>query len=416
MSAVPLELLASFAGAAALGAAVGLERQTEEPPGEAGARTFALYAVWGTAAALVGDRFGAAAFGAAALAFGGLVIAAYLVGVRDTDDRGTTTEAAALAVFATGVLAYLDEWVVAVVLAIGTAVLLSSKTWVHRRLAHVQSEDRRIALQFAVVTGIVLPLVPDEPVGPLGAVNPREIWLMVVLVSAIGLIGYVALRAVGSRWLGFTGVVGGIVSSTAVTLGFSRLSRARANLRTVLAGGILGASALMFPRVVIEATAVAPGLGSRLAAILLPIGLALGAVAAWWLRSPRHSREEAPGTVEVHNPLSLPVAVQFGALYGVVILIAAVLIDRAQASSLVWVGVASGIADVDAVTLAMANLVRNGVAVETGVRTVLLAVATNTLVKAGLVALLGTPALRRAVGLTLVPAAAVTGAAAVLLT
>lgn len=400
-----IELVVAFAVGGGLGAAVGLERQLGEGDQRTGARTFALYGVWGVAAGLAGDLHGGAAFGALALGFLLLVVVSHVLDAQATGDRGTTTEAAQVATFVVGVLAYRSEWIAAVVLAVATAVILGAKAAVHQFAGRVSEEDSRSALQFAVVTGVVLPLVPNEAYGPYGAVNPRQIWLMVVFVSAIGFVGYLGLRLVGGRSLGLTGVLGGVASSTAVTLGLSRLSRLSDGLRPALAAGIIGASTLMFPRVLVEAAATAPALAVRLAPALVVLTAATGVVTVWWLRRPALGADRA--SVPVRNPLTLTVAVQFGALYGVIVLLAKALMAEVSTDSLVVLGAISGLADVDAITLTAGTLVADGLEVETGARAVLVATATNTLVKVGLVWALGTRGLARSVGLVLVPAAVV---------
>lgn len=402
------ELFIALVAGAGLGAVVGLERQRGEGDHRTGARTFGLYGVWGVAAAHLGELYGGVAFAALALGFVGLVVASYMHAAPVTGDYGTTTEAAQVATFVAGVLAHQSEWTAAMVLAIATAVVLGTKSTVHRFAGRLSDEDSRSFLQFAVVTGVVLPLVPDEAFGPYDAINPHEIWLMVVFVSAIGLVGYLGLRVLGQRSLGVTGTLGGVASSTAVTLGLSRLSRTSASLRPSLAAGIIGAAALMFPRMLIEAWVTAPELGRRIAPAAVALTLVTGGSAVWWLR--RSSGSSDDDQVEVPNPLTLTVAVQFAAIYGLIVLVARILTVEAPAGSLVLLGAFSGLADVDAMTLSAGNLVSDGLAVDTAARAVLMAAAANTVVKVGLVLVLGTRELARSIGFTLVPVAVLAAA------
>jgi uncharacterized membrane protein (DUF4010 family) len=315
-------------------------------------------------------------------------------------------------VFAVGVLAWQEQLVAAVAIAVGTTALLRAKESLHQLSERFSDEDVRAVLQFGVITAVVLPLVPNEDLGPFGAFNPFEIWLMVVLVSAIGLVGYLALRVLGERGLGLTGVLGGLISSTAVTLGFSRMSKGQGLLRAVLAGGILGASALMYPRVLIEAQLVSPELADELVWPLVALGTLVGIAAVYWLVRGGRSRSE--GTVEFRNPLTLGVALQFGLLYAAVVFISKAVLDRVTDSSLAAVGAVSGINDVDAITLSMANLVRDGLDPAPAARAVLAAVVVNTAVKAGLVVWLGSRRLAAPVVAVLLPAALV-GLVAVML-
>jgi uncharacterized membrane protein (DUF4010 family) len=270
-------------------------------------------------------------------------------------------------------------------------------------------QDVRAVLQFAVLTAVVLPLLPDQDYGPFAAFNPRRIWLMVVFVAAIGLAGYVALRLRGERGLGITGLLGGLVSSTAVTLGFSRMSRDQPRLRTALVAGIIAASGLMYARVLGEAFVFAPDLALELAVPLTVLFVLVEGTAAYWWTRPVEVTAGG-SSIDVQNPVTLTSALQFAALYGVVIFISKALIEHASQGALSVVGAVSGINDVDAITLAMANEVaRQGLAPTVAARAVLAAVIVNTLVKAGMAVVLGNKALGRSVALTLVPAALLGG-------
>lgn len=400
------EVITALLGAAGLGAVVGLERQVADEDAVAGARSFALYAVWGAAGGYIGDRYGASGFAVAAAIFGGTIIALYVIGaVKGEEGWGTTTELASLTTFFIGLLVWSDQVVAAVALTVGLTVLLRAKVPLHRLSERFTDEDVRALLQFGVLTAIVLPLVPDEGYGPFDAFNPREIWLMVVFVSGIGIIGYIANRLLGTRGLALGGALGGLVSSTAVSMGYSRMSRQQPALQPALTAGILGACGLMYPRVLVEASVVAPDMGSHLVVpMLVLLGIVLFAAAFWWLRS---SGGGDGSPVELGNPLTLGTALSFGALYALIVFVSKALVERASEASLSAVGAVSGINDVDAITLSTANLVRDGLDPGVGARVVLLAVTVNTIVKAGIVLVLGTRKLAAAVGAGLVPAAAV---------
>lgn len=406
------EIILRLLLALALGALIGLERQVgrgADSHAYSGLRTFALYGLWGAAAALFGREFGAAAFAVTAAAFSGLLLVEYWI-VGTKGDTGTTTEAASFAAFVAGALAWDGHEVPAVALAVGVAALLQSKVWIHGVVSRFSDEDLRAVLRFGVLTAVILPLVPDEAIGPFDAINPFEIWLMVVFVAGIGLAGYIALRALGPKGLAPTGLLGGLVSSTAVTLGFSRMSRRSPQVTDALAAGVLAASGLMYVRVLIEAAVVAPDVARDLVVPLAGLFVFVEGAAAlcWW----RAGRSEIDPDLKVRNPVTIPAALQFGLLYGAVAFAAAALIDRVSQSSLSIVAAVSGINDVDAITLAASNLVRDGqVPAEVGAQAVLAAVAVNTLVKAGLAVALGTRAFGVRVAAVLGVAAAGAGAA-----
>jgi uncharacterized membrane protein (DUF4010 family) len=412
-------IVTAFVVAAGLGAIIGLERQVrgeQEDPAAAdtyaGVRTFALYGAWGAGAGFLADRFGSSAFLVAALAFGALLIATYVgVGIR-TSDWGTTTEAAAFVTFIVGALAWDEQWVAALAVAVGTAYLLRSKEFFHGMSRRFSEDDIKAVLQFAAITAVVLPLIPNEEFGPFDAINPRKIWLMVIFVAGIGLVGYVSLRLLGSRGLTLTGFLGGLVSSTAVTLGFARMSKTSpATLTNALSAGIIAASGLMYGRVLVEAYVIEPDLGEKL---LLPLSILFllveGAAFVWWRRSQGGAGQDSD--LQLTNPLTLTSALQFGALYGVIIFASKALLDRASEASLNLVGAVSGINDVDAITLSTADLVEtSGLDPHIGAQVVLAAVAVNTLVKAGMAVALGNRALGRSVGATLGVAAVLAGLA-----
>lgn len=401
-------LLLAFVVAAGLGAVIGLERQTDRHHMEdesAGVRTYALFGLWGAATGFFADTYGAAAFVVGTLAFAALIVSSYIMFALGTKDWGTTTEFASLGAFAVGVLVWQDQVIVAAAVAVGIAALLRAKKWLHGLTGKFSDEDVRAVLQFAVLSAVVLPLLPDQDYGPFDAFNPRRVWLMVVFVAAIGLAGYVALRLRGERGLGVTGLLGGLVSSTAVTLGFSKMSKQQARLRTALVAGIIAASGLMYARVLGEAFVFAPDLAVKLTVSLATLFLLVeGAAVYWWTRP----MEATPATsgIKLGNPVTLKSALQFAALYAVVIFISKVLIDRASEGALSVVGAVSGINDVDAITLAMADEVaRQGLDPRIAAQAVLAAVIVNTLVKAGMAVVLGSKALGRSVAGTLVPAA-----------
>jgi uncharacterized membrane protein (DUF4010 family) len=407
----PQALLAILV-AGALGFVVGLERQFSPhgAEGYAGARTFALYGMWGAAAGLIGDRYGSLALAAALLAAVALIIASYLTFTKVSGDLGTTSEAAALMVFAVGFLSWEAMWVAAIGTTVAVTALLRAKDALHAVAHRFSDEDVKTFLQFAVVTAVVLPLVPDQAIGRFEGFNPREVWLMVVFVSAIGLAGYVALRLFGSKGLVLTGLLGGLVSSTAVTMSFSRMARADRHREGALAAGVLAACGLMFARVLIEAVVLAPSLAASLAPWLGGSFVVVEAAALiWWRRSSRSMAQTSE--LVIRNPLTLTVALAFGAVYAVVAFASRAAIELADESSLSIVGAVSGLNDVDAITLSMGNLVHAGLGVEHATTAVLAAVTVNTLVKAVLAISIGGRVHGRRVGPVLGVAAAVTAVA-----
>jgi uncharacterized membrane protein (DUF4010 family) len=373
-------VLLAFVAAAGLGAVIGLERQIHRSHAEdvsAGVRTYALFGLWGAATGFFADVYGSAAFVVGAAAFAALIVSSYIMFALGTKDWGITTEFASLGAFAVGVLVWNEQEIVAAAVAVGIAALLRAKEWLHGLTSRFSDADVRAVLQFAVLTAVVLPLLPDQDYGKFEAFNPRRVWLMVVFVAAIGLAGYVALRLKGERGLGVTGLLGGLISSTAVTLGFSKMSKDQPRLRTALVAGIIAASGLMYARVLVEAFVFAPDMALRLVVPLAVLFVLVEGTAIYWWTRPVDATTGSSG-IELQNPVTIKSALQFAALYAAVIFVAKVLIDRASEATLSVVGAVSGINDVDAITLAMADEVaRQGLDPTVAGQAVLAAVVVN---------------------------------------
>lgn len=404
------ELLKALLVSASLGALLGLERQwsgeRENPAADtvAGARTFAIWAALGTLCAWFAQNHQTGFFLAG---FAGMVLLLalflYRRAARDRD-IGLTTGAVGLATYLLGGLVWHGQSKAAVVITVTMVVLLASKEWVHGLSRKFSRTDVYQALQFAAVTGIVLPLVPDNPYGPYGAFNPFKIWLMVVLVSGLGFAGYVAVRVFGEdRGIAMTGLLGGLASSTATTLAMSRQSHARPETGRVCALAVVLACTVMLVRVGVLVGVVSPSLMAQTAPGLILTALPGLLFAAWSWRHFPHPAGSAPApSAEVRNPLSLRVAIQFAILYALIVL----LVRWAQAgfggAGLYVASFFSGLTDLDAISLSLAQMQQGGsVAAEQAGRALLIAAGANSLLKAGMSAALGAPSMRRPVVLVL---------------
>ncbi len=402
----PLQLFLRFGAALAIGLLVGLQRQfawEHEPPEEdeelfAGARTLALVALFGAVSAYFADLLDAPLlFGAATLAIGALVAIAYVSGVRE-GGHGMTTEVAALLTFSIGALCIWAELVVPAALGVATTVLLALKLQTRSLVRNITRQDVHATLKFAVISVIILPILPRRGYGPppFDILVPHRIWLMVVFISGIGFLGYVLIKLVGAhRGVGLTGLLGGLVSSTAVTLGFSQRSRDAPGLARALSLGILLAWSVMFVRVLVEVAVVNPRL---LGVLWVPLGAALLVSGAFcsWLYFREHPAVQDEDT-RFSNPFELRPALTFGLLYAVILLVAHWAEQQFGATGVYVSSVASGLADVDAITLSMAQLSTGAgdISLETAARAVVLAAASNTCVKGAIVLGTGDRAMRR---------------------
>lgn len=385
-----------------LGALVGLERQWDEQSRDpearvpAGLRTFALWGILGTLCAYFAAELHPMVFAAGLIAIA-LWTAAH-IGFRSQEPGGAglTTAAGSATVYLVGGLAYAGQWKLAVMLTVVLLILLAGKTTIHGLSRKFTAADVRMALQFLAVTGVILPLVPDQDFGPYGAFNPRSVWMMVVIVSGLGFAGYVAVRMLGpSLGIALTGIAGGLASSTATTLSMSRASRERPDLAGDYSLAIIVACTVMLWRVGVLVFAVSPALAMALlpdlAAMSVPgVGCALWQV---FRRRPSPAREEA-----YKNPLSLRIALQFAALYAIVVLV----VKAAEASfgeaGLLAASFLSGLTDLDAIALSLANLFGSGnQSANFLIACIVLAAVANSATKLGLAWVLGEPGLRRRV-------------------
>jgi uncharacterized membrane protein (DUF4010 family) len=392
-----LEILIRFAAAIGLGLFLGLERERiRSTEGKfAGVRTFVLIAVAGATAGYVDLQHGLTWLGIAiAAATFALVVVSYAV-TAARGEIGGTTELASLLTFLLGALCARGELLLAAVLTVVTALVLSLKGWLHALAARIANADVEAALKFAIITVIVLPLVPNQNFGPppLDVINPYKIWLMVVLISGLNFVAYILVKVVGAEHgIGLTGLLGGLVSSTAVTLGFSQRSRQQGQAAAALALGILLAWTVMFVRVLIMTAIV----NRPLALALLPElalvgGASLVACALYWRR-----RKEAHGSVASgENPFELSEALKFGLLFGVVTVASKACQVWLGDTGLYVAGAVAGLTDVDAITLSMAQFASEKPENLTpAARTVVIAALSNTLVKTGMALAMGSVALR----------------------
>jgi uncharacterized membrane protein (DUF4010 family) len=416
-----LSLAWEFTTALAIGALLGIERERHKQEhgqvGIGGLRTFVLFALLGALCGWLAHELASAwIIAAGLLATAAIVIAGYVQSVRvDPDGLGQTTEIAAMATFLLGTVATLGYLELAVGLGVAMAALLAYKEPLHGFVGKLGRDDALAVLRLLIATFIVLPLLPDRPLDPWDALNPRSLWLLVLLISGLSLVGYVLTRWLGAEHgIPITGLSGGLVSSTAVTLSFARQSREKAYERAAgaVVSGVVLAWMVSFVRVLVEVLIVNRALLWPLLpsmAAMTVVSVAFGGL--HWYRA----RSEAAKAREValENPFSLTSAIKFAAVFAVVLLVVKLVQTRAPATGLYFVAALAGTTDVDAITLSMANYARTG-SPAIAANSITIAVLSNTLVKTGMVLALGSPALRRR---TLFAAAAilVAGVAAIAL-
>ena len=395
----PLALALRFAAALGLGVMLGLERERTQKPegGFAGVRTFGLISLAGAMAGYLDavlDRPSLALALFAAIA--GLVIASAVLTARQ-GDVGITTEVSALLAFLLGFLCLRGQVALAAGLAVASGGMLALKDWLHALARRIETADVEATLKFAIVSIIILPLVPDQDFGPapLDVINPHTIWWMVVLISGLNFASYLLVKVVGpEHGVGLTGLLGGLVSSTAVTLGFAQRSRREPEQARTLALGILVAWTVMFLRVVLLVALAAQELAARVAWSLGALGMISLAIV---LVLRRRQRPDGRATVSAGaNPFELEEAIRFGLLFGVVTFAARAAQVYLGDAGLYLAGAVAGLTDVDAIALSMAQLsAADPGNLVVGARTTVIAVLANTLTKGGMAVFLGAPELRR---------------------
>jgi len=380
---------AKFATSLAIGFLIGLERQ-RNPTAKAGVRTCALVALFGTIAALLAQSLATPWIVATGLLISGAMIIAVYIGPESHEaDSGTTTVVAVLLCYCLGVMVWFGYMRFAVALAIAITVLLHFKAELHALSEKLAPHDISMMLQFAVLSLIVLPLLPDEGYGPYNALNPYHTWLMVVLVSGLGVAGYLALRVLGERrGLLLVGLSGGLVSSTATTVVQARQAGMRAEWCGASAAVIALSNLVVLARLAVLAAVSAPPIIPMLLPALAA-GVAFGLPPA--IRRFRSATAGNPVAVpEVTNPASLPVALGFGALYALVLLLSAWLEDRAGESGLLGLAAVSALVDLDAITLSTLRLFSTGVvAADIAAGAIVLAFLSASLSKLAIIGWLG---------------------------
>jgi uncharacterized membrane protein (DUF4010 family) len=396
----PLQNALRFAAALGLGVLLGLERERSKTElGFAGVRTFGLIALTGGVAGFVESRLGEPWLALALfVATAGLVVVAYGV-TAERGEIGITTEISALLAFLLGYLCLRQQVLAAAGLAVASGGVLALKGWLHRLAGRIETADVEATLKFAIVSIIILPLVPNQNFGPppFDVINPYKIWLMVVLISGLNFASYLLVKLVGAEHgIGLTGLLGGLVSSTAVTLGFAQRSREHPQQSPALALGILIAWTVMFVRVVVLAAAVETGLALELGLVMAALAIPSLAICLLLWR-----RQQTLGTASVSagaNPFELGEAIRFGLLFGAITFAAKAAQVFLGEAGLYLAGAIAGLTDVDAIALSMAQLASSdGAQLGPAATTIVIAVASNTLVKAGMAGFLGAPGLRRIV-------------------
>jgi len=397
------DLFLRFGTALAIGFLIGLQREFAHSSAQgesitAGERTTSLLSLGGAVSAMLSDLYNSPVILIGFLAITGIFTAiGYFSDSWKRERIGITSEIAILISVMIGALCYKGELTLAVALGIATTVILSLKVHTDRFVRALTREELFAALQLAVISAIVLPVLPNQGMGdpPFDVLNPFNAWLMVVFISGINFLGYVFARVVGQQGIELSGFVGGLVSSTAVTLGFTERSKREPGLARSFAFAIIIAWTVMFARVLVEVRV----LNRELFGIVwLPVTLSgvAGLVYVAFLYLRRHSSGQ--GNLKLTNPLDLRSAIRFGLLFVVILLVSRTAQLYFGETGILISSLIAGLADVDAITLSVSELSRNGgLDLKIASQAILFAAAANTIAKGGMVLLGGDRQLRRVV-------------------
>ena len=381
-----------FLVALLIGALIGTERQRrlveDKVRGVAGLRTFVLIALLGSLCSTLAAHYGPGFAMASMATFTILVAVGYASSISTLGRVDFTAAVAAVVTFALGMLAgFPDKMQLAVALSIITTWVLATRNITHHYVEVLSETDLLDTLKMGIIALVIYPLLPETPLGPWGVLNPRQIWLFVVLVSLIGYAGYIAIRILGAeRGLSLTGILGGLVSSTAVTSSMAAEVKESPEILPSAVFATAIASCTMFPRILFVVLVVNKDLFFALLPHLL-IMTFVGAALAYLL-----VRKNAPvgKDVNVKDPFRIIPALKFGAFFAFVLIISKLADVYFGDAGIYAAGIVSGLADVDAIALTMASLAKSTVVPAVAVTTITLAAITNTLVKLILAYVLGT--------------------------
>ncbi|MBY8118777.1 MgtC/SapB family protein [Vibrio fluvialis] len=377
-----------------LGAIVGTQRgwvarNNVEGSRVAGIRTFSLVGLYGGLSAILAAHYSPLLLGFALLALVVLASIAFVLKQRKSQDISITGVVSLLVTFVLGSLAVSGEPVLAAAAAVITAVVLDNKKELHEALQKLQEYELDAALRLMLISIVMLPLLPNQSYGPWQALNPYEIWWMVVLIASISFLGYFAIKIGGAkRGVLFTSVFAGFSSSTALTLQFSNLSRDQPTISPLLASGILLCCGTMFPRLLIVASLI----NTELTPILWPVIVVMMIglyIPAWFIWRSTDVDFNEGQSANHKNPLALQSALWFGVILAIIMLLAHALSDWFGQAGTLALSAVSGITDVDAITLALGRQSTHSLDAYTAAMGIIIAASVNTLVKMGMVISIG---------------------------
>lgn len=385
-----IEIFLRLGLALAIGLLLGLERgwhgrAEDEGDRIAGIRTFALTGMFGGVSGWLADLMAPALPAFALLSLGGLLALSYWLRLREDDDLGLTTEVALLLTFVLGVASVIGDMAPVAAVAVVAAILLSMKPTLHHWVRQIERFELESLFKLALISVVILPLLPDQGYGPGAVLNPYELWWAVVIVATLSFVGYLAIRIAGTQFgMLATGLFGGLASSTSTTLALARLVRADGSLSQIAAAGIVIAGSVTFLRIVALVAVFEPALVAPLVwpmVTMAATGLAGAGLLHIFAGGDKASHDEIP---DIGNPLALKAALGFGVILAVVLIAVHYLRGWLGSEGVFAAAAFSGITDVDALTISVSRLIDQDLPLIDGAVAIFIAASVNTIVKAGI--------------------------------
>jgi len=384
-----IELFKHLGVAILLSTLVGLEREQKYQLNKfkdsfGGVRTFVLIGILGVASYFLSQYsiYFALILG---MGFLGLLISSYVMVTKILGKFGATSEMAALVVYSVGILCGMEQYVLATAISLATLSVLHFKKPLHKWAKHLKNEEIISTIEFVLISFVVLPFLPNQGYGPYEFFNPYIIWLMVVFISGLSFLSYIAIKVLGAKkGIGLTGFLAGLISSTALTISFSEQSKRNKRVVNPYVVGLVVACTAMFFRIIVEVLVLNPDLVPGLLIPMLTMGgVGIVSILFFWIRRemlPKGSQDKA---ADVKSPFRLKPAISFGLLFAFVLFLSKFMHEYMGDRGIYLTSLMSGLADVDAITVSMAKMVNDGMDEKTGIIAITIAAMTNTFVKGG---------------------------------
>jgi uncharacterized membrane protein (DUF4010 family) len=382
---IDFTLLQGFGIAILLGALIGLEREYSKNKKHAhdyaGIRTFPLIALFGALSAYLSNLFSIYILVASVVIMGSLIIASYLVINKNTQrNLGATSEVAGFLTFFIGVIAMQGHTQLAVLLGVAITIILYLRSFLHKFAKHIKGKELADTLKFIVVAFVILPFLPNQGFGPHQIFNPYIIWLMVVFISGISFFGYILMKWIGEKGITLAGILGGLISSTAVTTSFAARSKLKPKLFKPLALGVILANGIMFIRILLEVFVLNRALFWNMLIPMLTLAAITGVFAYFvWKKA-----ENLEGKIDLKSPFRLAPALKFGAFFAMILALVKLADVYLSTKGVYLVSIISGFADVDAITVSLSQLAKKTLDMTTARNGIILAALMNVAVKGGI--------------------------------